>query len=176
MAEEEKDSQREVLRAGKVEEQRGKDEVKEKPGEPGGREQQGYDYGQYPPPPGAYPPPPPREPMMTAGRLHKFMAIGIIIGIIILFVGTLLIISANYMDPTDERDADDVEKASDLQRNLATTGGLINGIGLFLMGMFLVLPLMIIQDLSNKQRMMLVIILAAVIIGFSFLTLTYAYF
>ncbi|MCK5559524.1 MAG: hypothetical protein KAJ51_02980, partial [Thermoplasmata archaeon] len=113
---------------------------------------------------------------MTANKLHRFMAIGILIGILILFVGTLLIVSANYMDPAEERDPDDQDDARDLQRNIATSGGLINGIGLFLLGLFIVLPLMIIRDLSDKQRAMLVIILASVILGFSFLSLGFVYF
>jgi hypothetical protein len=178
MAEEDKDSQREILTAAKVDkdEEKGKEESKDKAGEPGGRDQPAPGYGQYPPPPGAYPPPPPREPMMTAERLHRFMAIGILIGILILFVGTLLIVSANFMDPYEETDPDDLDNALDLQRNVGTSGGLINCIGLFLMGIFIVLPLMIIRELSDKQRAMLVIILASVILGFSFLSLGFVYF
>lgn len=157
MAEEDKDSQREVLAAGKKEEHKAKDEEMERPGEHGERrDQQGYDYGQYPPPPGAYPPPPPAEPMMTARNMHRILAIGVLIGVIILFVGTLLIVSSAYV-------TDDWE----LQNNLHTSGRLIDGIGLFLTGLLLAIPLMVIRDLTVKQRALLVIILAAVIIGFT---------
>jgi hypothetical protein len=157
MAEEDKDSQREVLIAGKVDKdgEKGKEESKDKADEPGGRDQPAPAYGQYPPPPGAYPPPPPREPMFTSANLAKTLGIGFLIVIILLFVGSLLSVSATFVD--------------EYPAEVRAVGVLIAAIGLFLGGIFVALPLMQIRDLSKYQKATLIILLSALIIGFGLL-------
>jgi len=115
-----------------------------------------------PPPPGYGPAP---TPMFSAEKLPKLLAIFILIGIIILFIGALLTSSAGFI----KVEGDDAEDDRDLKRNLTAGGHLMGGIGLLLTGLFIVLPLMIIKDLSDNQRILLGILLMAVILGFSLL-------
>ena len=92
------------------------------------------------------------------------MALGILIGIILLFIGGLLTAGAMYMKPKDEG-------GIDTQRILFASGVMIDSVGLFLMAIFLVMPLLIVKDLTDKQRTLLIILIAAVIIGFVLLTI-----
>jgi len=81
----------------------------------------------------------------------------------------MIFVAAAYMDPAEEEDAEDRDKAVDLQRNLFTSSRLVGAIGLFLIGIFTVLPLMLIKDLTTTQRIMLIGVIAAIIIGFTLL-------
>ena len=118
-----------------------------------------------PPPPGYGPPP---TPMFSADKLPKLLAIFLLIGIIILFIGALLTSSAGFIKIRYD-DPDDTEADQDMKRTLTASGHLMGGIGLLLTGLFIVLPLMIIKDLSDKQRILLGILIMAVILGFSLL-------
>ena len=113
------------------------------------------------PPPGGYGPPP--TPMFTAEKLPKLLAIFMLIGIIILFVGALLTSTAGFI----KIEGDDAEDDADLKRNLTSAGHLMGGIALFLMGLFVVIPLMVIKDLSDRQKLLIGIFLMAIILGFS---------
>lgn len=121
-----------------------------------------------PPPPGYGPGPaygPPPEPFFRANNLQKILAIGLLLGIIVLLIGAMLTASADFI----KIDAKDPEDDLDLQRNLDASGHLLGGIGLFLTALFVLLPLLLIHDLSEKQQKLLMLLMMAIIIGFAFL-------
>ena len=109
-------------------------------------------------------PPPPSKPLFSSENIYKLMALGLLIGIILLFIGGMLTAGAMYMKPKDEG-------GFDTQRVLYASGVLIDSIGLFLMAIFLVIPLLIVKDLNDKQRTLIIILAAAVIVGFVLLTI-----
>lgn len=166
MSKQEDDSPKDVIKPGKKDEEASPDKERE---EKKDREDRGYPTAPpaYPAQSNYYPPPPPAKPMFTPEGMPKILAIGILIGIILLFVGSMIFVAASYMDPSEEEDAEDRDDAYDLQRNLYTSSRLVGAIGLFLTGIFTVLPLMLIKDLSTTQRIMLIGIIAAIIIGFT---------
>jgi hypothetical protein len=130
------------------------------------------DRGGAPPPPPSYQQgyyPPPKPPLFTPEGLPKIVAIGILLGIILLFVGSMLYVSAYYMDPSEEDDAEKRDDAVDFQRTLLASSVLMNAIGLLLAGIFVILPLMLIKNLKTNQRLMLIALIAAIIIGFAFI-------
>ncbi len=108
---------------------------------------------------------PPQQPMFTADKIPKFIAIGILIGILLLFIGALLSSTAISVK-VEGQDSEDEE---DLQRNLRAGGHFMGSIGMFLIGLFVVLPLLLAKDLSDRQKQLMGILLLAVIIGFSLL-------
>lgn len=125
------------------------------------------------PPPGYGPPPaygPPPEPFFRANNLQKILAFGLLFGIIILLVGAILSASSGFISVDPEDDLDDQKDDQDLIGNLAASGQLVGAIGLFIIALFVILPLLQINDLSDKQRKLLMLLMMAVIIGFAFLT------
>ncbi|MCK5561182.1 MAG: hypothetical protein KAJ51_11330 [Thermoplasmata archaeon] len=123
-------------------------------------------------PPGYGPPPaygPPPEPFFRANNLQKILAIGLLLGIIILLVGAILSASSGFIK-FDEKDLKDAQDDKDLARSLGAAGQLVGAIGLFIIALFVILPLLLIHDLSDKQRKMLILLMMAIIIGFAFLT------
>ena len=126
-----------------------------------------------PPPASSYPPqqgyyqPPPKPPMFTPEGFPRILAFGLLIGIILLFVGSMIFVSAAYMDPDEEDNADKRDDAYDFQRNLYASSRLFGAIGLLLTGIFVILPLVLIKGLSTNQRFMLIVIISAIIIGFT---------
>ena len=117
-----------------------------------------------PPPPGGYPPqggygslpPPKHSSSMTSSRdLHKFLSIGLLIGIIILFAGAILSGLGSF-------DWDD----SFINSTLWAVGKIVGGVGLFLTALFVIIPLMTVNDLTDYQRGFIIILMAAIIIGF----------
>ena len=117
-----------------------------------------------PPPPGGYPaqggygslPPPKHSSSMTSSRdLHKFLSIGLLIGIMILFAGAILSGIGSF----------DWEDAS-ISYTLWAVGKIVGGVGLFLTALFVIIPLMTVDDLSDYQRGFIIILMAAIIIGF----------
>ena len=83
------------------------------------------------PPAYAPPPPPPRKPMFTKENVPKFLAFGLLISYLLLFIGAMLTAGGSFIDPAD----------GDLKRNLLASGILIDGIGLFMASIFIILPL-----------------------------------
>lgn len=174
MAKDDEESSKDVLTAGKKEDDERKERDKEdrKERELDDRDRDRGPAQSYPSQQGYYPPPPPRQPMFTPQGMPKIVAIGILIGLILLFVGSMISVGAGFMDPSEEDDAEKQDDQRDLQRNLVNTSRLVNAIGLFLAGLFVILPLMLIKDLSTNQRIMLVILLVAIIVGFTLTSLT----
>ncbi len=119
--------------------------------------------------PPSYPPqyPPPR-PFFSADNINKFVGLGLLMGIILLFIGTMMNGSASLVK-LEGLSGDDYEDARDLQRNLYGGGIIIDGIGLFIISFFILLPLLLIRDLGDKQRYILILIAAAVIVGYTIL-------
>jgi hypothetical protein len=114
-------------------------------------------------PPQQYPP----QPMFTKENVPRLMALGLFIGIILLFIGSMLTAGAIMMEP-------DAKDPGETKRTLLGAGVLIDGIGLFIMSIFIVLPLLIVRDLDEKQRTLIIILTAAIIIGFALLTASIA--
>jgi len=122
----------------------------------------------------AQPPPqtPPQSPPETASEstseetpteaptigLPKMVGIGILICVIMLFLGTLLTAGALYIK-------DDI----DLQRNLLATTVLVGGIGLFILGLFASIAFLGKKNLSEHQLKLLVILLAITIFALAIL-------
>jgi hypothetical protein len=115
----------------------------------------------YPPPPG-YGYGPQADPFFSAKNLHKILAIGLLIGIICLFIGAMAAAGGKFIKVEKEDDAD-------LQRNLSAVGHLMGGVGLFLVALFVLLPFLMIKDLSDKQKNMLILLFIAILIGFTIL-------
>ena len=67
--------------------------------------------------------------MFTADKVPKFIAIGVLIGIILLFVGALLSSTAITVEIKDDDDVD-------LVRNLLAGAHFMGSIGMFLIGIF----------------------------------------
>jgi hypothetical protein len=122
-------------------------------------------YGNYPP----GQPPRPVQPMFTSEGLGRVLAIGLLIGIIILFIGAALTSGAQFIKPEDEDD-------QDLKRSLYASGTLVGSIGLLLMGIFIVLPMMVIKDLTDAQKTLLIIVSTGIIIGFGLLISSFSAF
>lgn len=116
------------------------------------------------PPQGYYPPP---QPLFTSGSLQRLLAVGILICVIMLFVGSMLTAGGMYVKTEDSG-------ARDLKRNLAASGVLLGAIGLFLLGLFATLAFMQIHDLSDQQKQGILILMAAIFIGFAMLINTIA--
>jgi cytochrome bd-type quinol oxidase subunit 1 len=74
----------------------------------------------------------------------------------------MLATGAKYIEVEKEDDAD-------FQRNLSASGHLMAGVGLFIVALFVLLPFLMIRDLSEKQKNMLVLLLIAILIGFTVL-------
>jgi hypothetical protein len=156
------------------EEKKDEDESKEKPPEakpitlpPSKEEGSGPPPEQ--PPPGYGPPPaygPPPEPFFRASNLQRILAIGLLLGVIILLLGAILSASSGLIKFDDKDPEDD----QDLARSLSASGQLVGAFGLFIIAIFVILPMMLIHDLSDKQRKMLILLMMAIIIGFAFLT------
>jgi hypothetical protein len=109
-------------------------------------------------PVGSYPPPPPAQPakpLFTSENLERMLGIAALIGVIMLFVGALLAGGANFADR--------------YQSEVYGGGKLIAGIGLFIAGLFVILPIMTVRDLSKQQKYLLFILTAAIIIAFALL-------
>jgi hypothetical protein len=79
-----------------------------------------------------------------------------------LFVGTLLTAGAYYVDVED---ADDI----DFQRSILATTVLVGGIGLFVLGLITTAAFIQIHDLSERQRIVLGMILVGTIFAFAIL-------
>jgi hypothetical protein len=158
MAKEDEDNSKEVLKVGKKDDSASPDpkdesQTKEKkePEYPQAAPAAAASYpGQYAPPP-----PPPAQPMFTSANLSKMVAIGLLVGIILLFVAGLLAGGAYF---ADQNFGDVVGGAK-----------ILGSIGLFLAGIFIVLPLMTVRDLTEEQKLFIIIILAGIIVGFAFL-------
>lgn len=117
-----------------------------------------------------YPPPyPPRPSFFSAENFNKLVSLALLIGIICLLIGTMCTVGARLTKIDYGDDADDREAAEDQQRNLYGASVLLDGIGLFIIALFLFLLLMSSRDLTEKQVIVLIILMAAVIIGFTLL-------
>ncbi len=108
----------------------------------------------------------PRKALFTTENIPSFMGLGLLIGIILLFVGTMITAGGMYVD-VESLDSDD----ADLKRNLLASGVLIDGIGLFLAAIFIVLPLLLVKNIGDKQKTFMILLLGAIIIGFSLLAI-----
>jgi hypothetical protein len=127
--------------------------------------QQAPGYNQPPPPPGQpYPMPPgyPPAPFFTAANLNKFISIGVLICVIMLFVGNMINASAYYMDLDD---SDDYEA----QRNRMGAAIAVGGIGLFILGLFAAIAFLQIRDLTDHQKLVLGIIVMGTIFALAIL-------
>jgi hypothetical protein len=113
-------------------------------------------YPPHSPYPGYYPPP--RKQMFSSKDLTKELSTGLLIGIIILFAGAILRACANTTI---------VEY--DYVKYLQIGSQIVGAAGLFIMGLFVVLPIMNVKDLSDTQKLPLFILLGAIIIGFALL-------
>jgi hypothetical protein len=119
----------------------------------------------YGPPPqqAQYPPSyPPQAPLFSQQNVYKLLSLGILIGIILLFIGSLMNGAGTLVEP-------DSESNQDTKRNLHGWATIVDGIGLFIISIFILLPLLLIRDLENKQRTILIILIAAIIIGYTFI-------
>ncbi|MHA2431415.1 MAG: hypothetical protein ACXACC_10365 [Promethearchaeota archaeon] len=105
---------------------------------------------------------PPSQPFFSSRNLPKIIGIGVIVCIIMLFVGTLLTAGAYYIDVED---ADDI----DFQRSILATTVLVGGIGLFVLGLITTAAFIQIHDLSERQRIVLGMILVGTIFAFAIL-------
>jgi len=122
---------------------------------------------EYPPPPGyaqqGYGPP---QPFFRADNLQRILAMFLLLGVIVLLVGAILVSASDFVKIDDKDPEDDY----DLQRNLDAAGHLVGAIGLFLIALLAVfLPMLLIPDLSDRQKTLLMYIMVAVIIGFAFM-------
>jgi hypothetical protein len=111
---------------------------------------------------GSQPQYPPPQPMFTPQNVPKLMALGLLLGIILLFIGSMLTAGGHYVKLEDEDDYD-------LQRNMLASGNLVAGIGLFIGALFFIIPLLMIRDIEEKHKTLLVLLLAAIIVGFALL-------
>ncbi len=147
------------------------EEKKDKPPEakpislPPSKESEPAKEQEYPPPPGyaqqGYGPAP--EPFFRASNLQKILAMFLLLGVIVLLVGAILTAASDFTE-VDDSDSED------LARNLDAAGHLVGAIGLFLIALLAVfLPMLLITDLSDKQKTLLMYIMVAVIIGFAFM-------
>jgi hypothetical protein len=138
------------------------------------REQQDNRY--YGPPQSQYPPQyPPPQPLFSKDNVTKMMTLGLIIGIICLFIASMLVAGGKLTDVTydfdDQDDRDKYNDAIDFQNTMFGAAILMAGIGLFLISIFLMLPLLLIRDLDDKQKKFIIFLIGAVIIGFALLAI-----
>ncbi len=107
-------------------------------------------------------PQPTRKQLFTTENTPSFMGLGLLIGIILLFIGTMFTAVGMFVEVESSDD-------EDLQRNLLASGVLIDGIGLFLAAIFIVLPLLLVKNIGDKQKTFMILLLGAIIIGFALL-------
>jgi hypothetical protein len=121
-------------------------------------------YNQPPPPGQPYPMPPgyPPAPFFTAVNLNKFIAIGVLICVIMLFVGAMINTSAHYMD----RDDDDVYEKMDNRYGAAIA---VASIGPLILGLFATIAYLQIRDLTEHQKLFLGIIVMGTIFALAIL-------
>jgi hypothetical protein len=121
---------------------------------------------QYPP---QYPPP---QPMFSKENVTKLITLGLMIGIICLFIASLLAAGGKLTDMTYDFDEQDkYQDAIDFQNTMYGSAVLMAGIGLFLISIFLMLPLLVIKDLDDKHKKLIIFLIGAVIIGFALLAI-----
>ncbi|MFO8110725.1 MAG: hypothetical protein R6U17_09465 [Thermoplasmata archaeon] len=113
------------------------------------------------PPPQQYQQPP-STPMFSAEGIQKTLGMMLLIGVVIILVGSILVAASGYI----ERDS---VGSMNLARNLNATGILLGAVGLSLPAMISSFAIFSIKDLSEKQIQMLVFVIGASLVGFAVL-------
>jgi uncharacterized membrane protein len=110
--------------------------------------------------------------MFSKENVTKLITLGLMIGIICLFIASLLAAGGKLTDMTYDFDEQDkYQDAIDFQNTMYGSAVLMAGIGLFLISIFLMLPLLVIKDLDDKHKKLIIFLIGAVIIGFALLAI-----
>lgn len=107
----------------------------------------------------------PSQPMFSSGNIKKMLGLALVIGVIMMFVGALLVSTSGYIE-VDDNDS------RNLRRNLNATGLLLASIGIFVPAIAASYGFYSARDLSDQQKLLLTMIIGGSLIGLAILVNT----
>ncbi len=117
---------------------------------------------QQPPQPSHQRQPPRRQQTFSPERLNKTLGMALVIGVILLFIGAILVSSSGFIETKDQDDWN-------LKRNLNAVATLLSSIGLLAIGGAAAWAFYQADQLAEKQKMFLILLVVGTIVGFAIL-------